>query len=1057
MISEFRCVLCLIALFLGVTGIAFAQNMVTGTVVDADGPLIGASVLVKGTTRGTITDFDGNYSIEANIGDELEFSYMGYNAQTIPVTSNTIDVTMHEDTEVLSEVVVTAMGIKRDRKALGYEVGEVKGEDLTKAKETNVANSLAGRVAGLVVQGTAGGASGSTRVMLRGTTEMTGNNQPLYVIDGVPMDNTNYGSAGTEGGYDLGDGISSINPDDIETMSVLKGPAAAALYGSRASHGVILITTKKADTGDSKWSVEYNGTLTFDSQLSKWDNVQQVYGMGSEGMYNIDAVSNTNKSWGPKADEGLTLRYFDGQEHPFKIIPNNTANFFELGLTATNTAVVSMNTGRTGIRFTYTDMRNKDILPNSNMSRNTLNLRANTSIGPVDLDFTVNYTHEDVKNRPALGDDKSNVGKNLMTLSTTYDQQWLKNYQTADGEYQNWNGMDPYNVNPYWDINKNKNQSYKDLFRMNGKIVYNIIPQLKIQATVGAELNRFQFSDFKYPTTPGYESGRLQNSFFNNRMFNAELLAIYTDTWGDFDFTATAGANIYNVNNHTTVNTGTDMGMREIVTIASFQDQSVEENAYKKRIVSVFGSANLGWRHMLYLDATVRGDKSSSLASGKNLYVYPSVSASWVFSELIKSNRKVLPYAKLRLSWAEVGSDTDPYQLGLRYSKSQFGTSGYTIGSVYGNLVPNPDLRPTRTRSWETGFETKWCNHRISLDFTFYHQTSRDQIIAMATSPTSGYDYRLINAGAILNQGFEITFGSRIVQTKDFSWDLNINWSKNNNKVLALTEGTTELELAKATWCNVYVSAREGEQYGSICGPALARNADGRVIVDANTGLPTFTTENKVLGNAQWDWTGGLSTTLRWRMLTLTALFDVKVGADLFSMSERAAFETGKAKETLAGRAEWYASEEARKAAGVTSMAEWRKAEVNQGQYNGYLVDGVYWDKASGTWKENNIYVNPEDYWYEVSRKSPEMFIYDNSYIKCRELTLSLDFPKEWLDKKGIVKHVGISFVARNPFIVWKNIKDIDPDAQYNTSGLGLEYGSLPSRRSYGLNFNIKF
>ena len=1057
MISEFRRVLCLVALFLGVTGIAFAQNMVTGTVVDADGPLIGASVLVKGTTRGTITDFDGKYSIEANIGDELEFSYMGYSAQTIPVTSNTIDVTMHEDTEVLSEVVVTAMGIKRDRKALGYEVGEVKGEDLTKAKETNVANSLAGRVAGLVVQGTAGGASGSTRVMLRGTTEMTGNNQPLYVIDGVPMDNTNYGSAGTEGGYDLGDGISSINPDDIETMSVLKGPAAAALYGSRASHGVILITTKKADTGDSKWSVEYNGTLTFDSQLSKWDNVQQVYGMGSEGMYNIDAVSNTNKSWGPKADEGLTLRYFDGQEHPFKIIPNNTANFFELGLTATNTAVVSMNTGRTGIRFTYTDMRNKDILPNSNMSRNTLNLRANTSIGPVDLDFTVNYTHEDVKNRPALGDDKSNVGKNLMTLSTTYDQQWLKNYQTADGEYQNWNGMDPYNVNPYWDINKNKNQSYKDLFRMNGKIVYNIIPQLKIQATVGAELNRFQFSDFKYPTTPGYESGRLQNSFFNNRMFNAELLAIYTDTWGDFDFTATAGANIYNVNNHTTVNTGTDMGMREIVTIASFQDQSVEENAYKKRIVSVFGSANLGWRHMLYLDATVRGDKSSSLASGKNLYVYPSVSASWVFSELIKSNRKVLPYGKLRLSWAEVGSDTDPYQLGLRYSKSQFGTSGYTIGSVYGNLVPNPDLRPTRTRSWETGFETKWCNHRISLDFTFYHQTSRDQIIAMATSPTSGYDYRLINAGAILNQGFEITFGSRIVQTKDFSWDLNINWSKNNNKVLALTEGTTELELAKATWCNVYVSAREGEQYGSICGPALARNADGRVIVDANTGLPTFTTENKVLGNAQWDWTGGLSTTLRWRMLTLTALFDVKVGADLFSMSERAAFETGKAKETLAGRAEWYASEEARKAAGVTSMAEWRKAEVNQGQYNGYLVDGVYWDKASGTWKENNIYVNPEDYWYEVSRKSPEMFIYNNSYIKCRELTLSLDFPKEWLDKKGIVKHVGISFVARNPFIVWKNIKDIDPDAQYNTSGLGLEYGSLPSRRSYGLNFNIKF
>ena len=438
--AYFRYMLSLVVLLVGTTGLAFSQNIVTGTVEDADGPLIGASVLVKGTTVGTITDMDGQFSIEAKVGDELEFSYMGYTSQTHKVTGKTLNVTMSENTEVLSEVVVTAMGIKRDRKALGYEVGEVKGEELTKAKETNVANSLAGRVAGLVVQETAGGASGSTRVMLRGNTEITGNNQPLYVIDGVPLDNTSYGQAGKEGGYDLGDGISSINPDDIETMSVLKGPAASALYGSRASHGVILITTKKANTGDAKWSVEYNGTMTFDCQSSQWDNVQQVYGMGSSGQYNYDAISGTNQSWGPKADDGLVLRYFDGVERPFNIIPGNTANFFRTGLTANNTAVVSMNTGKTGIRFTYSDMRNRDILPNSNMSRNTLNLRANTSIGPVDFDFMVNYVNEDVKNRPALGDDKSNVGKNLMTLASTYDQNWLKNYEDEKGEYQNWNG-----------------------------------------------------------------------------------------------------------------------------------------------------------------------------------------------------------------------------------------------------------------------------------------------------------------------------------------------------------------------------------------------------------------------------------------------------------------------------------------------------------------------------------------------------------------------------------------------------------------------------------------
>ena len=1027
--------------------LAYAQNTVTGIVEDADGPLIGASVLVKGTTVGTITDFDGNFTIEAKVGDELEFSYMGYTSQTITVTDAPIHVVMAENTEVLSEVVVTAMGIKRDRKALGYEVSEMKGEDLTKAGNPSAANSMAGRVAGLVVQETAGGASGSTRVVLRGATEIAGNNQPLYVIDGVPMDNTSYGEAGNEGGYDFGDGISSLNPDDIESMSVLKGPAAAALYGSRASHGVILITTKKANTGDAKWGVEYNGTFTLDDQLSKWDNVQQVYGMGSDGQYNYDAVTSTNKSWGPKADGGIILRYYDGQEHPFLIVPNNTAHFFELGLTATNTAVISMNTGKTGIRFAYTDLRNKDILPNSNMSRNNLNLRANTSIGKVDLDFNINYTHENVKNRPALGDDRSNVGKNLMTLSTTYDQAWLKNYENELGEYYNWNGNDVYNVNPYWEIYKNKNQSYKDLLRMNGKIVYNVIPQLKLQATVGAELNRFEFSDFKYPTTPGYEAGRLQNIFWNNRMINAEFLGIYTDSWGDFDFTATAGANVYDVNNKVLTNTGSDMSVREVVAMSSFKEQSVEESTYRKRIVSVFGSANLGWRHMLYLDATVRGDKSSTLAAGKNLYVYPSVSGSWVFSELIKSHRNVLPYGKIRLSWAEVGSDTDPYQLSLRYSKAQFGYSGYDIGFVYGNSSPNADLKPTRTRSIETGFETKWCNSRISLDFTYYHQVSKDQIIAMATSSASGYDYNLINAGAILNQGFEITFGARLVAVKDFTWDLGFNWSKNDNKVLDLIEGTNELELTRASWKNIAVTARVGEQYATLCGPAFLRNEEGRIIVDGKTGLPKYTTQYKVLGNAQWDWTGGISTTLRYKMVSLTALFDIKVGADIFSMSECSAYETGKAKETLVGRAEWYASEEARRAAGVTSG--W----VATG---GYLVDGVI-DNGDGTYRDNDIYVNPETYWREVSNNTPEPFIYDNSYVKCRELTLTLDFPRNWLDKRGIVKHVGISFVARNPFIIWKNIKDIDPDAQYNTSGLGLEYGSLPSRRSYGLNFNIKF
>lgn len=483
---------------------------VKGNVSDAMGPLIGVSVKVLRTSTGVVTDLDGNFTLQCNAGDELEISYVGY--KTIRVKAqNNLKIKLEENTEQLDEVVVTALGIKRERKALGYGLSEIKGDELTKAKETNVMNSLAGKVAGLVVTNTAGGAAGSTRVMLRGTTELTGNNQPLYVIDGVPLDNTNFGSAGEQGGYDLGDGISAINPDDIETMTVLKGPAASALYGSRASHGVILITTKKADK--EKISVEYNGSLTIDKQLAKWDDVQEIYGMGDNGMYQLDASSGTNQSWGVKADL-IDKTYYDGSVRPFLMYPNNTSSFFRTGLTAQNTAILSVNTGKTGIRFSFTDMRNKDILPNTHMSRDNFNLRVTTSAGPVDFDFTANYVRENVKNRPALGNSQSNVGKNLMTLAGTYNIEWLKNYQNEDGTYARWNGNDQYNRNPYWDLYKNDNTTAKDVFRFTAKAIYNIDKHFKIQGTIGTDINNMNFDEFIARTTPGVLPGKLTNSIF---------------------------------------------------------------------------------------------------------------------------------------------------------------------------------------------------------------------------------------------------------------------------------------------------------------------------------------------------------------------------------------------------------------------------------------------------------------------------------------------------------------------------------------------------------------
>lgn len=701
------------------TNIAVEADGITvkGNISDVSGPLIGVSVIVVGTTNGTITDMDGNFTLECNAGDELEISYIGYNTIRVKAQSN-MQITLEESSTELEEVVVTALGIKRDRKALGYGLSEVKGEELTKAKETNVINSLAGKVAGLVVSNTAGGASGSTRVMLRGTTELTGNNQPLYVVDGVPLDNTNFGSAGEQGGYDLGDGISAINPDDIETMTVLKGPAASALYGSRASHGVILITTKKAE--QEKVSVEYNGSFTVDTQLAKWDDVQEIYGMGDNGQYQLDASSGTNQSWGVKADM-IDKTYFDGSVHPFLIYPNNTSSFFRTGLTAQNTAVLSVNTGKTGVRFSFTDMRNKDILPNTNMSRDNFNLRVNTSAGPIDFDFSANYTRENVKNRPALGSSQSNVGKNLMTLASTYNIEWLKNYQNADGTYANWNGNDQYNRNPYWDLYKNENKSVKDVFRFTAKAIYNIDKHLKIQGTLGTDINNMNFDDFIARSTPGVLPGKLTNSIFNNRTLNAEILALYNNNWGSFDLNATLGGNIFKVDNKTTVITGTDQQMDGVVSIINYAEQNVQPSTYKKQINSLYASASLGYRSTYYLEGTVRGDRSSTLPSSNNTYIYPSVSGSIVFTNFIKNSniKNVFSFGKVRASWAKVGSDTDPYQLALNYATGKYSYPGFTIGMINNYTQPNSDLKPTMTSSYELGAELKFFNGRLGIDFTY--------------------------------------------------------------------------------------------------------------------------------------------------------------------------------------------------------------------------------------------------------------------------------------------------------------------------------------------------
>lgn len=1047
--------LMLLAFFTVTGGSAHAQTaarLLKGRVVDtSNDPIIGASVMVKNAKEGTVTNMEGKFSLNVAPSATLVVSYIGFVTQEVKADTQKgeMTITLKEDTKRLGEVVVTALGIKRDRKALGYSLGEVSGKELQKAKEPNVINSLAGKVAGLTVSQTATGPSGSTRVILRGSTELTGNNQPLYVIDGVPMDNTNFDSSDQWGGYDLGDGISSINPDDIENISVLKGPAASALYGSRASHGVILITTKKADA-KKDFSVELNSTTTIEKQLTKWDDVQYEFGQGADGKISLtDDRFSSNRNWGPRIDPGLMMTYFDGVARPYVIIKDNIDGFFRTGVNTTNSLIVNKKAGKTGVRITYTDMRDKDLIPKTHMARNTLNLRTNTTITKfLDLDFKVTYTHEGVKNRPAVADHRANIAKNLMTLSTTFDQAWLKeHYEDENGEYYNWNDGDVYNINPYWVLHKMTNRSWKDNYKGSAVIRYRPLKQLTLQATAGTDINYFTFEEFAYPTSPGRERGMLSTKDYKNRMYSAELLAIYKGKFKKWDYGATLGGNLYKTDNKTQIVTAQNMIMRDAKTLQSFTEKTIREEIYRRQINSLYGSMNFAYDNFAFLDMTLRGDCSSTLPVNNNVYWYPSVSGSLLFSELLHVDKNILPYGKVRASWAKVGNDTSPYMLRPTYEMALNSFGQYPMAAISSDVIPNKNLKPTMTNSIELGFELKFLKNRLGLDFTYYNQNSKDQILRMNTSYASGYRYQLINAGDIENRGVEVVLNTRPIEMKDFSWDLNVNFAKNSNKVKELANGVDEFELASARWLGVKVVAKVGENYGCIMGKDFLRNDNGDIIIDGKTGLPKMTHDLKVLGNATWDWTGGLTTNVRYKNFSMGAIFDVKVGADLYSMSARSAYSTGKHKETLEGRDAWYESEEKRLAAGVTSK-DWHPT-------GGYVAKGVI-EQPDGTFKPNDIFVSPQEYWTYVTTQTARPFIYDNTYVKLRELTLSYAFPRRLLGK--VVNALSVSFVARNLFNLYKNVPNIDPDSNYNNStGMGLEFGSLPSRRSFGLNVNLKF
>lgn len=1020
----------------------WSQTTVSGTVSSVNGEtLIGASVLEVGTSNGTVTDFNGAYSLRVADGASLTFSMTGFEPQTVAVEGRSvINVSLSEGIE-LNEVVVTALGISREKKALGYAITEVDGGEISEAKESNVINGLSGRVAGLVITQSSAGPGAGSRVIIRGNNSLGGNNQPLYVVDGVPVDNSGYGSANGAGtaNYrrsDYGTGISDLNSDDIESISVLKGPNASALYGSRAANGVILITTKKG-TSRKGLGVTYSGHLDMSSPMLL-PELQNEYGMGSMGTASPDlaTLKGTSGSWGPKLD-GASQPYWtsDGATQAYNAQPDNVKDFFRTGTNLVNTVAFEGGTDRSSFRFSFSNTKINSILENSGLSRNNFNLRASSKLSDkLTLDTKVTYFQQEAERRP----DQGTEGIMAYVYNTP------RNIPIADLE----NSQDPkdyspisYNSlgsNPYWILNQDKNDDTRNRIQGFAKATYQITDNLSIFGRIGTD---YVNQNIEYVAGYGhwyYGTGRFSFNDYKTSETNADVLLMYNkNLTEDFGLSVNVGANKMLATSSSQGVSGSDFKIPTKATVASARTTTPSYGALaKKRIHSVYGSASFSYKNFAYLDLTARNDWSSTLPEDNWSYFYPSASLSLVFSELMESS--FLDFGKVRFSWANVGSDTDPFLLLNTYGLD---------GESYDNLVilsassiqRNPDLKPEQTTSLEFGLEFRMLQNRLYGDLSFYQNETNDLITTVPVAPATGYSSKFTNVGNITNQGVEVLLGFMPVKTTDFTWDVSLNFAKNKNKLVELFEGLDNFIFSSNNSGDVVVQATvEGAEingevaseagFGDIYGVTYLRNDNGDIIVNEN-GFPQRTSEKVHLGNYQPDWTGGLNSSLTYKGLTFRFLIDARIGGQLYSGTD-------------AGL----------DAAGVS---------VNSLEYreSGIVVDGVM---NTGTadnpiWTPNTTSITGQEYWGNYAG-IPSNYIFDQTNIRLREVGLNYNLPKSLFDNI-FIESVNIGVVARNLLFFKNDLGNFDPESSYSTSNFaqGMLYYNLPALKSFGINLNVKF
>ncbi len=1042
----------------------FAQiKTVSGIVTEkASGdPLPGVSVVIEGTSTGGVTDFDGNFSVEINdaSGQSLAFSFVGFKTVAVLLTGENqiINVALEEDAESLDEVVVTALGIKRESKALGYSLTEVKGDELSQVKTTSAINSLQGRVAGVNISTSSTGASGSSRVVIRGASSLTGNNQPLYVIDGIPMINQTKGSAvGPFGGEhgDGGDDISSINPDDIESVSVLKGSSAAALYGSQASNGVIMITTKSGKN-NQRFGVEFSTSFTFDKVNTDLQDFQTEYGQGNnqlkpgfeyDGTGNPveiadaalaidDAFTSSLHSWGPKYD-GSSVYNWDGVKRPYSYTGQNLDKFYDTGTTAVNSVALTNGGENYNYRLSFSNLDNDDIFPNTTLNRKSISLNVSANINPK-LTSTINakYIIEKVHNRITVGDTPGNANTAAYLLPGSLDIYDLKPGSNEDGTELRFQPSQ-FISNPYWAVNDFNNDDKKNRFIASTTLRYDFTDWLYATGRAGIDtydLARKRVTPYGTAYRP---AGELTQSKSTYTLFDADIMLGVDKAITDKISThSLIGANT----RKSTYDALSAIGRGFIVIgLEDLNNTTLPEPTYSFSEVktnSVYGSVEVDYDNFAYLTFTGRNDWFSTLSfPGKttpNNDFYWSLSGSFLLNKAFELP-EVINYAKVRASYAQVaGGARNAYALNLDYAISG-SFQGQSYGQLNGNSIPNPDLIPFQKNEFEIGLEGRFLKNRLNLDFAYYSNTTTNDIVRAAASQSSGFTSAILNIGELTNKGYEFLVGGTPIKKENFTWNASFNLGYNDSEIVHTDAEDTPINVdgSQTRSKNAIISHIVGEHYGVIFGTSYKRDDNGNIMYDISGSIPKpVQGENKILGQGVAPLTMGLSNTFRYKDFSLSFLIDAKFGGQVHSGTNLALINNGLHKQTLEGRE------------------------------NGLEISGI--DDATGD--PFTVTVAPENlrtYWGNIAADDSgiaEEFVYDTDFVKFRELSVSYNLPSKILEKI-YVSDLRVSLIGRNLFYISKEIDNLDPEASLNNlNSQGIERFGIPATRSLGFSLNVKF